>query len=190
MQKSYCGTRCQIGKENQLLTRGPLRTGKNWFPSENTHLRPKCLHFLHFRLVSERCIQLCFFLSVEFKREILQLCKLSRVYFPSSGWLSHGISPTLSLAIAVPNSAPVAQPAPLQPKQPAAKVAPVPKNRRPEELDALAAQLNDLGGGGSGGGGGGQPNPPGVEDDDSDDDSAAPPAGDGTLLASEPPRPL
>lgn len=72
----------------------------------------------------------------------------------------------------MPNSAPVAQP-----QQPA-KAAP--KNRRPEELDALAAQLNDLG----------APNPPGVEDDDSDDDSAAPATGDGTLLASEPPKPL
>ena len=75
--------------------------------------------------------------------------------------------------IVVPNSAPVAQP-----QQPAK---PAPQNRRPEELDALAAQLNDLGA---------PSNPPGVEDDDSDEDSAAPPASDGTLLASEPPKPL
>lgn len=77
-------------------------------------------------------------------------------------------------SFAVPNAAPVAQPQP-QPKAP-------PKNRRPEELDALAAQLNDLGAA--------TPNPPGVEDDDSDEDSSAPPAGDGTLLASDPPKPL
>ena len=73
----------------------------------------------------------------------------------------------------MPNSAQVAQP-----QQPAKAVL---KNRRPEELDALAAQLNDLGA---------PTNPPGVEDDDSDEDSTAPPAGDGTLLASEPPKPL
>ena len=77
------------------------------------------------------------------------------------------------MSILVPNSAPVAQP-----QQPAKQP---PKNRRPEELDALAAQLNDLGA---------PSNPPGVEDDDSDEDSAAPPASDGTLLASEPPKPL
>ncbi len=71
----------------------------------------------------------------------------------------------------MPNSAPVAP----QPQQQAA-----PKNRRPEELDALAAQLNDLA----------APNPPGVEDDDSDEEPGAPPARDGTLLASAPAQPL
>ena len=55
------------------------------------------------------------------------------------------------------------------------------RNRKPEELDALAAELNHLASGG-------QLNPPGVEDDDSDEENT--PARDGTLLASEPPRPL
>ena len=90
-----------------------------------------------------------------------------------SGVALRGFIDVVIYFLSVPNSAPVAQP-----QQPAK---PTPKNRRPEELDALAAQLNDLGA---------PSNPPGVEDDDSDDDSAAPPASDGTLLASEPPKPL
>ena len=57
------------------------------------------------------------------------------------------------------------------------------RDRRPEELDELAAQLNQLGAT--------TPVPGGrpiVEDDDSDDDLPAHP--DGTLCASEPARPL
>ena len=53
-----------------------------------------------------------------------------------------------------------------------------------QELDVLAAQLNHLASGGSRP----MPNPP-EEDEDSDEDTV--PAGhDGTMLASEPPRPL
>ncbi|ELT89577.1 hypothetical protein CAPTEDRAFT_194254 [Capitella teleta] len=73
--------------------------------------------------------------------------------------------------------------------------------RRPEELDVLAAQLNDLAapGGSRQGGRVPVPAPPSVplptaasidDDDDSEEDEAVPPGHDGTLLASEPPRPL
>ncbi|XP_054273458.1 misshapen-like kinase 1 isoform X4 [Macrosteles quadrilineatus] len=83
--------------------------------------------------------------------------------------------------------------------------------RRPEDLDMLAAQLNELGvrgsgGGGGGGGGGGsrqngatRPPATSVLDSDSDDsdeeeeEGGAGPgrqANDGTLLASDPPKPL
>lgn len=55
-----------------------------------------------------------------------------------------------------------------------------------QELDVIAAQLNNLAAGGGSRDTRPLPEPP--EDDDSDEDSA--PAHDGTLLASEPPRPL
>ena len=85
-----------------------------------------------------------------------------------------------------------------------------------QELDVLAAQLNDLATGGMAPAGGSRgainnnhdhvpvpapplvplptthappPPPPPVEEDDSEEDEA-PPAHDGTLLASEPARPL
>ncbi|KAK9504516.1 hypothetical protein O3M35_010832 [Rhynocoris fuscipes] len=83
-------------------------------------------------------------------------------------------------------------------------------SRRPEDLDMLAAQLTELGvrgsGGGGGGGGGSRQNggtkPPttsGVIDSDTDSDSddeegvvgvSGRQANDGTLLASDPPKPL
>uniref|UniRef100_A0A0A9XHQ4 non-specific serine/threonine protein kinase n=1 Tax=Lygus hesperus TaxID=30085 RepID=A0A0A9XHQ4_LYGHE len=76
--------------------------------------------------------------------------------------------------------------------------------RKPEDLEMLAAQLNHLGGTGSGGGGvrqNGAPKPPttGVIDsesdsDDDDDEGVVGVSGrqgnDGTLLASDPPKPL
>jgi len=78
------------------------------------------------------------------------------------------------------------------------------RDRRPEELDEVVAQLNNLGGlgpvhGGTDGrgiGGAGErdpdvesrpPPPPLIMDDDDDDVAPAP---DGTLLASTPARPL
>ena len=58
-----------------------------------------------------------------------------------------------------------------------------------QELDLLAAELNNLAAcGGSSVNNNGAVSRPLVEDDDSDDE--APPATDGTLLASEPPKPL
>ncbi|KAF6207364.1 hypothetical protein GE061_018605 [Apolygus lucorum] len=79
-----------------------------------------------------------------------------------------------------------------------------PMPRKPEDLEMLAAQLNHLGGNGSGGGGvrqNGAPKPPttGVIDsesdsDDDDDEGVVGVSGrqgnDGTLLASDPPKPL
>uniref|UniRef100_A0A146KJ87 non-specific serine/threonine protein kinase n=1 Tax=Lygus hesperus TaxID=30085 RepID=A0A146KJ87_LYGHE len=79
-----------------------------------------------------------------------------------------------------------------------------PMPRKPEDLEMLAAQLNHLGGTGSGGGGvrqNGAPKPPttGVIDsesdsDDDDDEGVVGVSGrqgnDGTLLASDPPKPL
>ena len=56
--------------------------------------------------------------------------------------------------------------------------------RRPEELDVLAQELNHLAVGS-------RVNEPIMEDDDdSDDEGPSSQAQDGTLLASEPPRPL
>ncbi|CAA9994528.1 unnamed protein product [Nesidiocoris tenuis] len=81
---------------------------------------------------------------------------------------------------------------------------PMPPNRRPEDLDMLAAQLNELGVRGGSGGGvrqNGAPKPPttGVIDSDSDTDDddeegvvgvSSRQGNDGTLLASDPPKPL
>lgn len=53
--------------------------------------------------------------------------------------------------------------------------------RRPEDLDRLAAQLNEIAG---------VNDSADVVDDDSDEETHGTVAGDGTLLASEPPRPL
>ncbi len=56
-------------------------------------------------------------------------------------------------------------------------VAPEPAHvRRPEELDVLAAELNHLAAD--------------VVEEDSDDEGGTQEARDGTLLASEPPKPL
>jgi len=80
------------------------------------------------------------------------------------------------------------------------------RDRRPEELDEVVAQLNNLGGlgppsqvglgvsggrpSGGAGHGGDVPQRPLIVDDGSDDDDDNPPAADGTLLASTPARPL
>jgi len=60
--------------------------------------------------------------------------------------------------------------------------------RRPEELDVLAAELNNLGAPSRNPSAPSQP--PLVEDDSEEEEEGASAAHDGTLLASEPPRPL
>ncbi|KAK2188043.1 hypothetical protein NP493_146g03049 [Ridgeia piscesae] len=78
------------------------------------------------------------------------------------------------------------QPTPLPPREPSRREE---RRRRPEELDVVAEQLNNLAL---------SParvpppleNPPGVVDDDSDDEDDVVVARDGTMLASGPPQPL
>ena len=57
-------------------------------------------------------------------------------------------------------------------------------NNNHQDLDMLAQQLNQLGGSSA------PAEPPLVEDDDSSDDDDQRTANDGTLLASDPPKPL